>query len=55
MILVLEETARERPAKVQKVLCEAQYHVTQKEIANCRGRLAREAKAAPEVQPQELR
>jgi len=51
---LLHETACERPAKVQKVLCAASYHVTRKEINNHRERMALQALQAPEVEPQEL-
>lgn len=51
---LLEETAGEKLPQVQKVLCNAHYHVTQKEIENFRMRLAQQAALAPEVEPQEL-
>jgi len=53
---LLDETADERPAKVQKVLCVAQYHVTRKEIMNYRDRLAFQGEilVAPEVSGSEL-
>ena len=41
-------------AKVMKVLCEAQYHVTRKEITNFRERKVQQAMVAPEVDPAEV-
>ena len=43
---LLEDTAGEPPAKVMKVLCEAQYHVTRKEIMNFRERKVQQAMVA---------
>ena len=51
---LLEDTAGEPPAKVMKVLCEAQYHVTRKEITNFRERKVQQAMVAPEVDPAEV-
>jgi len=46
---ILEDTAGEKPAKVQDVLCAAGYHVTRKEITNHRERMALQAMEAPDV------
>ena len=51
---ILEDTAGEKPAKVQEVLCAAGYHVTRKEITNHRERMALQATEAPEVDQQEM-
>ena len=51
---ILEDTAGEKPAKVQDVLCAAGYHVTRKEITNHRERMALQAMEAPEVDQQEM-
>ena len=51
---ILEDTAGEKPAKVQDVLCAAGYHVTRKEITNHRERMALRAMEAPEVDQQEM-
>ena len=51
---ILEDTAGEKPAKVQDVLCAASYHVTRKEIRNHRERMALQATEAPEVDQQEM-
>ena len=51
---LLHKTAGDGPLVVQKALCAAGYHVTRKEIANYRERMALQATVAPEVSESEL-
>ena len=51
---ILEDTAGEKPSKVQGVLCAASYHVSCKEIRNHRARMALQAMEAPEVDQQAM-